>query len=135
MLDSEQEIPVTDELGNITEYDILPIGGVSDSSYSVILAYDRDSFNTRLSYFWRDDFYDRQEAALFANPLQVWKSAEESLDFQPTWHMTDRWTATFDATNLTEPIYNENYGNNPLIFNHVNNLYSRTFSLGLRFQM
>ncbi len=135
ILDSEQEIPVTDELGNITEYDILPIGGVSDSSYSVILAYDRESFNARLSYFWRDDFYDRQEAALFANPLQIWKSAEESLDFQLTWHFTDRWTATFDATNLTEEIYHENYGNNPVIFNHVNNLFSRTFSLGLRFQM
>lgn len=135
MLDSEQEIPVTDNEGNITEFDILPIGGVSEDSYSVILAYDRETFNMRLSYFWRDDFYARSEAALFANPLQIWKGEEESLDFQATWHVSDRWTLTFDATNLTDPIYNENYGNNPMIFNHLNNYFSRTYSLGLRFQM
>lgn len=135
ILDSEQEIPITNEIGEITEYDILPIGGVSDTSYSVILAYDRESFNARLSYFWRDDFYDRQEAALFANPLQIWKSAESSLDFQLTWIISDRWTATFDATNLTEEIYHENYGNNPVTFNHLNNLFSRTFALGLRFSL
>jgi TonB-dependent receptor len=135
MLDSEQEIPVTDEEGNITEFDILPIGGVSEDSYSVILAYDRTTFNMRLSYFWRDDFYSRNEAALFANPLQIWKGEEESLDFQATWNVTDRWTLTFDATNLTDPIYNENYGNNPQIFNFLNHYYSRTYSLGLRFQM
>lgn len=135
MLDSEQEIPVTDDEGNITEYDILPIGGVSEDSYSLILAYDREVFNMRLSYFWRDDFYSRNEAALFANPLQIWKGEEESLDFQATWHMTDRWTMTFDARNLTDPIYSENYGNSPQIFNHLNNYFSRTYSLGLRFQM
>jgi outer membrane receptor protein involved in Fe transport len=101
----------------------------------VILAYDRTTFNMRLSYFWRDDFYSRNEAALFANPLQIWKGEEESLDFQATWNVTDRWTLTFDATNLTDPIYNENYGNNPQIFNFLNHYYSRTYSLGLRFQM
>ena len=135
ILDSEQEIPTTDIEGNLTGFDILPIGGVSDSSYSIILAYDRPTFNARLSYFWRDDFYDRQEAALFANPLQIWKSAEKSLDLQLTWALTERWTVTFDATNLTNEIYHENYGNQPVIFNHLNNLFSRTYSLGLRFQM
>lgn len=134
ILDSEQEIPITDDTGNITGFDILPIGGVSDTSYSVILAYDRETFNMRLSWFWRDDFYDRNEAALFANPLQIWKSAEESLDFQATWLVTDRWTLTFDATNLTDPIYNENYGDQPDIFNFLNHYYSRTFSLGVRYQ-
>ncbi len=126
---------MTDAEGNITEFDILPIGGVSDSSYSVILAYDRPSFNARLSYFWRDDFYDRQEAALFANPLQIWKSAEKSLDFQLSWIINDNWTMTFDGTNLTDEIYHENYGNQPTIFNFLNNLYSRTWAIGLRFQM
>ena len=38
------------------------------------------------------------EAALFANPLQVWRSAEESLDFQFTWNVNENWTLTFDAT-------------------------------------
>lgn len=133
ILDSEQELPVLDELGNIVDVDVLPIGGVSESSYSVILAYDREFFNARLSWFWRDDFYNNNEAALFANPLQVWRSAEESLDFQLTWLVNDNWTLTFDATNLTEPEFHWNYGNQPEIFNFHNYLYSRTFALGVRF--
>jgi iron complex outermembrane recepter protein len=135
ILDSEQEIPILDEVGTVTGYDILPIFGVSDSSYSAILAYDRDTFGARLSYFWREEFQDRNEAALFANPLAIWKSPEKSLDFQATWMVSDRWTLTFDATNLTEEVFNENYGNQPVIFNFNNWFYSRTFALGLRFQM
>ena len=135
ILDSEQEIPVTDDAGNLAGYDILPIFGVSDTSYSAILAYDRDTFSARLSYFWREEFQDRNEAALFANPLAIWKSPEKSLDFQATWILSDRWTLTFDATNLTEEVFNENYGNQPVIFNFNNWFYSRTFALGVRFQL
>lgn len=135
ILDSEQQIPITDAAGNLVGYDILPIFGVSDSSYSAILAYDRDKFSSRLSYFWREEFQDRNEAALFANPLAIWNSAEKSLDFQATWILTDRWTLTFDATNLTEEVVSENYGNQPMIFNHTNWFFSRTFALGVRFQM
>jgi len=135
ILDSEAEIPTQDENGDITGYNILPIFGVSETSYSIILAYDRDTFSARLSWFWRDDFIDRNEAALFANPLAIYKSAEESLDFQATWVLSDRWALTFDATNLTNPVFHENYGNNPMIFNHLNNLYSRTYSVGVRFNL
>ena len=135
ILDSQQQIPLTDVEGNVTGIDITPIFGVSDSSYSAILAYDRETFSARLSYFWREEFQDRNEAALFANPLAIWNSPEKSLDFQATWMVSDRWTVTFDATNLTEEIFSENYGNQPVIFNHTNWFYSRTFALGLRFSM
>ncbi|MEJ2402403.1 MAG: TonB-dependent receptor [Xanthomonadales bacterium] len=134
ILDSEQELPVLDAEGNIVDYDIFSIGGVSDTSYSVILAYDRETFNMRLSYFWRDDFYNNLEAALFANPLQVWRGEEESLDFQLTWQFLDRWSATFDATNLTQPEFHWNYGNQPTLFNFHNYLYSKTYALGVRYQ-
>lgn len=133
LLDSEQEIPVTTEEGEFVGFDILPIGGVSETSYSAILAYDRENFNARLSWFWRDDFYNNNEARLFANPLQVWRSAEESLDFQFTWHINDSFTATFDATNITEPTFHWNYGDQPTLFNFHNYLYSRTFAVGVRY--
>ncbi len=133
LLESEQEIPILNETGDITGFDILPLGGVSETSYSTILAYDREDFNARLSWFWRDDFYNNNEAALFANPLQVWRSAEESLDFQFTWNINDNWTATFDATNITEPTFHWNYGDQPTLFNFHNYLYSRTFAVGVRY--
>jgi len=134
LLNSDQEIPTVDDQGNVTGVNVLPIFGVSDTSYSIILAYDRDVFSARLSWFWRDSFIDRNEAALFANPLAIYKSAEESLDFQATWVVNENWTLTFDATNLTDPVFHENYGDNPQIFNFLNNLYSRTYAVGVRFQ-
>ena len=135
LLDSERREPIQDEAGNIIGEDILNIMGVSETSYSVMLAYDRGKFSSRLSYFWRDDFHDRDEAALFANPIQIWKSAEESLDFQATWQAGESWAVTFDAVNLTAPVFNENYGDNPEIFNFLNNYFSRSFAVGIRYQM
>lgn len=133
LLDSEQQLPILNEVGDIVGFDIVPIGGVSETSYSAILAYDHEAFNARLSWFWRDDFYNNNEAALFANPLQVWRLAEESLDFQFTWLVNDSWTMTFDATNITEPTSHWNYGDQPVLFNFHNYLYSRTFAVGVRY--
>ncbi len=134
ILDSERKEPIQDAEGNVTGTDILDIMGVSKTSYSIMLAYDRKKFSGRLSYFWRDSFHDRDEAALFANPLAIWKSAEESLDFQATWNVKDKLSVTFDAVNLTAPVFHENYGDNPTTFNFLNSYYSRTFALGARFK-
>jgi len=134
LLDSQRDIPVLNDDGSVERIDKLDIFGVSDLSYSVMLAYDRDLFSARLSYFWRDKFLDRNEARFFANPVGIYKSAEESLDFQATWHVNDNWTLTFDAVNLTDPVFHENYGDNPKIFNFYNLYYSRSFALGVRYQ-
>ncbi len=134
LLNSERKEPIQDAQGNVTGTSIQDIMGVSKTSYSVMLAYDRKKFSGRLSYFWRDSFHDRNEAALFANPLAIWKSAEESLDFQATWRVKKNFTVTLDAVNLTAPVFHENYGDNPKIFNFLNNYYSRTFALGARYQ-
>ncbi|HQL29274.1 MAG TPA: TonB-dependent receptor [Thermoanaerobaculales bacterium] len=134
LLDSERKEPIQDDAGNVIGEDILDIMGVSDTSYSLILAYDRTAFSARLSWFWRDDFHDRDEAALFANPIQIWKSEEESLDFQATWYINDHWALTFDGNNLTAPVFHENYGNQPELFNFYNWYYSRTYALGVRYQ-
>jgi TonB-dependent receptor len=135
ILDSERREPIQDEAGNVIGTDILSIMGVSETSYSAMLAYDRGRFSSRLSYFWRDDFHDRDEAALFANPIQIWKSAEESLDFQANWQAGENWTVTFDAVNLTGPVFHENYGDNPVVFNFLNNYFSRAFGVGIRYQL
>jgi iron complex outermembrane recepter protein len=133
ILDSERQEPIQDEQGNVVGVDIMDIMGVSKTSYSVMLAYDRKTFSARLSYFWRDSFHDRNEAALFANPLAIWKSAEESLDFQATWRVKN-FALTFDAVNLTAPVFHENYGDNPETFNFLNNYFSRSFAVGVRYQ-
>ena len=106
--------------------------GVSDTSYSVVLAYERGPFSARLSYVWRDDFLHGYEAAQFANPLGIYHKAERSLDFQLTYNISKNWAVTFDATNLTDEVYQSYYQ-----YSKTNNFGSwksgRTFAVGTRY--
>lgn len=132
-LDSSQTIPITDITGDVIGSETTPMFGISDTSYSVVLAYERNRFSARASYVWRDDFLHHYEAALFANPLGVYFNAESSLDFQLSYDATDNWTVTFDATNLTNELY-QSYYQYPSTHNFGSSLYSRTFALGFRFR-
>ncbi|WP_193165268.1 TonB-dependent receptor [Microbulbifer hainanensis] len=131
-LDSSQKIPLYDELGNKTGMKETPMFGVSDSSYSVVLAYDKGPADMRLSYVWRDDFLNNYEARLFANPLGVYRKAETSMDFQASYDVTDNLLVTFDATNLLDGEY-QSYYENPSVYNFGSSIYSRTFALGARY--
>ena len=106
--------------------------GVSDSSYSAVLVYEKEKFDARLSWVWRDDFLNNYEAALFANPREVWRSAEQNLDFQVSYNATDSLVLTFDATNLTDEIY-QSYYVNPDTNNFGSVILGRTFALGARY--
>jgi iron complex outermembrane recepter protein len=130
-LRSGQDIPVTNSAGEVVGSEHTPMFGISDSSYSVVLAYERAKFSSRLSYVWRDDFLHHYEAAQFANPLGVYYKAESSLDFQLSYDASKNCTLTFDATNLTNE-KNQSYYQYADIYNFGTTLYSRTFSLGLR---
>jgi iron complex outermembrane receptor protein len=131
-LDSSQDIPTANDEGEITSWVTRDMFGVSDSSYSAVLAYEKDDFSARLSYVWRDDFLNSYEAAAFANPLGIYRKAETSLDLQVSYDVTDNLTLTFDGTNLTDEIY-QSYYQNPLLFNSNSGLYSRTFAIGARY--
>ncbi len=135
ILDSEQDIPIFNRTtGDIEGYDTQPIFGVSDTSYSAVLIYDNEELSMRLSYVWREDFLNNYEARLFANPLGVYRAPEKSMDFQLSYDATEDLTITFDATNLTEEIY-QSYYQYPETHNFGSSLYSRTFALGFRYRM
>ena len=132
-LESSQTTPLTDDLGNITGSKETDLFGVSDESYSVVLAYDNYDVGVRLSYAWRSEFLNNYEAALFANPLEVWRKPESSLDLQISYDVNDNLSLTLDGTNLTEEIYQSYYGENGATTNNFGSaLYSRTFALGAR---
>lgn len=134
MLDSQQSNPEFGTDGSITGYVESNMSGVSDSSYSVVLAYDRDVFDARLSYVWREEFYTGNEAPIFANPLQFWSRPEQSLDFQMSYDVTDSLVVTFDATNLLDDVYQNYYGEgNENLFNFGSGIYSKTYALGARY--
>lgn len=132
-LTSSQDIPVTNSTGDVVGTDTTPMFGVSDSSYSVVLAYERAKLGARLSYVWRDDFLHHYEAALFANPLGVYNKPEASMDFQLSYDATDALSLTFDATNLTNEL-TQSYYEYPTTHNFGTSLFSRTFAVGLRYR-
>jgi TonB-dependent receptor len=132
-LESSQSTPITDSKGVIIETKETDLFGVSDESYSVVLAYDKYDVGVRLSYAWRSEFLNNYEAALFANPLEVWRKPESSMDLQISYQVNDNLALTFDGTNLTEEIYQSYYGENGSKTNNFGSaLYSRTFAIGAR---
>lgn len=54
------------------------------------------------------------------------------MDLQLSYDVTDDLMLTFDATNLTDEVF-QSYYENPQTNNLGNAIYSRTFSLGLRY--
>lgn len=131
LLDSTQDIPLVNNQGEVYDTYTAPMFGISDSSYSVVLAYDKERFDARLSYVWRDDFRSESSARIFANPVNLWRQAEKSLDAQLSYDVTDYLTITFDATNLTNELF-QNYYEDATVFNAGTSLFSRTFAVGAR---
>jgi len=132
LLDSEQEIPVTNDAGEVTGVTKTPFFNVSDKSYSIVLAYEKPKYSVRLSYVWRDDFLSSYEAAQFANPLGIYCDAQVSLNLQVSYNLTDDLVLTFDAVNLTDEEYHSYYEYEDT--NNFNNwLISRTFAVGMRY--
>lgn len=131
-LDSSQDTPIQDEQANIVGFTRTDMFGISDTSYSAVLIYEKGPFDARLSWVWRDDFLNNYEAALFANPREVWRASEQNMDFQVSYDVTDSLTLTFDATNLTDEIY-QSYYVNPHTNNFGSVITGRTFALGARY--
>lgn len=132
-LESSQTTPITNTAGDVVATEETDLFGVSDESYSIVLAYDKNDLGVRLSYAWRSEFLNNYEAASFANPLEIWRKPESSLDLQISYAVNDNLSLTFDGTNLTEEIYQSYYGENGATTNNFgSSLYSRTFAVGAR---
>lgn len=136
-LDSSQNIPLTDSAGNIVGEENTSFFGVSDLSYNVTLAYDRGPVSSRLSYVWREDFLNNNEARIFANPIGIWRQPEKSLDFQINYAINGKLAVSLDAVNLTDEINQSYYAfsdaGGPDTHNFGNSLVGRTFAVGLRY--
>jgi len=133
-LDSEQIVLDYNADGSVAGSSKSNMVKVSDSSYSVVGIYEKDTFDIRLSYVWRDEFYTHDEGVIFANPLQFWSRPEQSLDFQFNYDVTENFAVSFDATNILDDVYSNHYGQgNDDLFNFGSVVLSRTFALGARY--
>lgn len=137
-LKSKQNIPNTNDLGEIIGEMTGPFFLVSKRSYNATLAYERGPVGARVSYVWRSKFLHHNEARLFANPIGVWNLPEKSLDAQLNFNVNKRLAITADATNITDEIGHSYYrfgsAGSPDVSNFGNWLLGRTFALGIRYR-
>ncbi|QSX35543.1 TonB-dependent receptor [Shewanella avicenniae] len=132
-LDSSQDIPqFNTETGELLGYNTRDMFGVSDKSYSAVLIYDKESFSARLSYVWRDAFLAGYDGTTFASPRGIYRRPEKSLDLSLSYNVTDDLVVTFDATNITNELFQSYYEYEDM-YNYGTGLYSRTFAFGVRY--
>ncbi|OZY86557.1 TonB-dependent receptor [Cellvibrio mixtus] len=131
LLDGETYDPVFDEDNNIIARTTNDMYGVSDTSYSIVLAYEKERFDARLSYVWRDDFKTGFNGCC-SMPGGTWSASEASMDFQLSYDVTDNMVVTFDATNITDEIY-KGYYTDDYLYNNGASIFARTYALGVRY--
>jgi TonB-dependent receptor len=138
-LTSSQNVPEANDAGVIVAQLETPFFGVSKSSYNATLAYEKGPVSARLSYVWRSGFLAANEAALFANPIGIWRHPEKSVDMQISYKINDNMSFDISGVNLTNEMQQQYYhfGNagNAQLTNFGTVQLGRSVSAALRWKM
>jgi TonB-dependent receptor len=108
-LHSSQNVPDANDAGVIVAQLETPFFGVSDNSYNATLAYEKGPVSARLSYVWRSGFLASNEAALFANPIGIWRHPEKSVDMQISYKINENMSVDISGVNLTNEMQQQYY--------------------------
>ncbi|MDR7333472.1 TonB-dependent receptor [Roseateles asaccharophilus] len=138
-LTSSQNVPTADSAGNIVSQLESPFFGVSKLSWNATLAYEKGPVGARLSYVRRAAFLAANEAALFANPIGIWRHPEKSVDFQLTYNLNDRMAFDISGVNLTNEMQQQYYkfgdAGSPELTNFGTVQTGRSVSVGFRWKL
>ena len=138
-LSSSQNVPQANDAGDIVAQLETPFFGVSNKSYNATLAYEKGPVSARLSYVWRSAFLASNEAALFANPLGIWRTPEKSVDMQVSYKINDMTSIDISGVNLTnekqQAYYHFGSAGSPQLTNFGTLQIGRSVSVGLRWKM
>lgn len=138
-LTSSQNVPTANDAGQIVSQLKTPFFGVSRLSWNGTLAYENGPVGARLSYVRRAAFLAANEAALFANPIGIWRQPEKSVDFQLTYNLNDRMAFDISGVNLTNEMQQQYYhfgdAGSPEVTNFGTVQTGRSFSVGFRWKL
>ncbi|MGJ8682182.1 TonB-dependent receptor [Paraglaciecola sp.] len=95
-----------DAAGEQLEQDgVMPAGGglegFSENAYNVIAFYEKDNFQARLAYNWRDDFLAARQGGRSRGALAEHVEAYGQFDFSTSYDINETFTVNFEAINLT----------------------------------
>lgn len=138
-LTSSQNVPTADSAGNIVSQLETPFFGVSKLSWNATLAYEKGPASARLSYVRRSAFLAGNEAALFANPIGIWRQPEKSVDLQLSYKINDSMSVDFSGVNLTNEMQQQYYhfgdAGSPELTNFGTVQTGRSVSVGFRWKL
>lgn len=77
----------------------VPIQGLSENSYNVVLLYEKYGFNARLAYNWRDDYLETTQG-VGTGQLPIFGKAYGVLDASISYDFNPNVALTFDAQNI-----------------------------------
>jgi TonB-dependent receptor len=109
----------------------VPIQGLSENSYNLILLYEKYGFNARLAYNWRDDYLQTTQG-VGTGQLPIFGKAYGVLDGSISYDFNERLAITFDAQN----ILNQEFQTYQITENRYRDyqLDDRRFSFRVRFR-
>ena len=87
----------------------VPLVGLSENSYNLILLYEKYGFNARLAYNWRDDWLVTTQSNGTGN-LPIFAKEYGSLDASLSYDFNPNVALTIDAQNLTNEAYRSYQG-------------------------
>jgi iron complex outermembrane recepter protein len=138
-LTSSQNVPDANDAGVIVSQLETPFFGVSNNSYNATLAYEKGPVSARLSYVWRSGFLAANEAALFANPIGIWRHPEKSVDMQVSYKINDNMSIDISGVNLTNEMQQQYYhfgdAGNAQVSNFGTVQIGRSVSAGFHWKM
>jgi len=138
-LTSSQNVPDANDAGVIVSQLETPFFGVSNNSYNATLAYEKGPVSARLSYVWRSGFLASNEAALFANPIGIWRHPEKSVDMQVSYKINDNMSIDISGVNLTNEMQQQYYhfgdAGNAQVSNFGTVQIGRSVSAGFHWKM
>lgn len=107
----------------------VPIQGLSESSYNLVLLYEKYGFNGRIAYNWRDDYLQTTQG-VGTGQLPIFGAAYGVLDASLSYDFNASVALTFDAQN----ILNEEFQSYQLEENRLRDYQvdDRRFSVRLR---
>lgn len=109
----------------------LPIPGVSKNAYNIQGFYEKNGYEARVSYAWRDTSYEGNFGFGTSN-LGVWKNAYGQLDAQVGYSVNEKLKVTLEAINLTEEANSAYLQFEDLPFRYISG--DRRIVVGLRYK-
>jgi iron complex outermembrane receptor protein len=116
-----------DKIQDSEDGPLLPLKGLSKTSYNLVAYYENDTFGARLAYNYRDGFINNNGEDYFGDGDLT--DDYSQLDFSASYNVTENVSIDFEALNITEEVIVKL---NSLGFNRGLEDVGSRFTLGVR---